>query len=212
MSSGTYSSVILIILQLPFFRATNHYISFCFCLIYYLVCLMVPLFLSLFVSFLSLCNFYSKIYLPIGGSSVHLTTITGQWEYVTTPEAVLPSSIRLIPEIPLVPNTIKLALFFSAYSTIAFVTEPISKRTSVCTFNFLADASCFTSSTIFCPFSFARSKYFAGFYVRCNNIERNKICSIFFCEINSILRSLGRSFRSINGYQDFTDERVICIL
>ena len=68
---------------------------------------MVPLFLSLFVSFLSLCDYYSNIYLPIGESSVHLMTITGQWEYVTTPEAVLPSSIRLIPEIPLVPNTIK---------------------------------------------------------------------------------------------------------
>ena len=77
---------------------------------------------------------------------------------MTTPEAVLPSSIRLIPEIPLVPNTIKLTLLFSAYSTIAFVTEPKSQRTSVCTFTFLADASCFTSSTIFCPYCFARSK------------------------------------------------------
>ena len=89
---------------------------------------------------------------------VHLTTITGQCEDVTTPEVVLPGSIRLIPEIPLVPNTIKLALLFSAYSTIAFVTEPTSQITSVCTFNFLADASCFTSSTIFCPYCFARSK------------------------------------------------------
>ena len=121
----------------------------------YQVCLIVPLFLSPFVSFLSLGNYYSKICLHIGGLPIYLTTITGQWEYVTTPESVLPSSIRLIPEIPLVPNTIKLALFFSAYSTIAFGTEPTSIRTSVCTFNFLTDASCFTSSTIFCPLSSA---------------------------------------------------------
>ena len=55
-------------------------------------------------------------------------------------------------------------------------------------------------------------KNFAGFYVGRNNMERNKVCSIFFCELRSILRSLGRSFRPINGYQDFTDDRVVCIL
>ena len=156
LSSGTFSSVILFILQLPFLEQLIAVFPFVFGLFVYLVCLMVPLFLSLFVSFLLRCNYYSKIYLPIGRSSVHLTTITGQWEYLTTSEAVLPSSIRLIPEIPLVPNTIKLALFFSAYSTIAFDTAPTSIRTSVCTFNFLTDASCFTSSTIFCPFSSAK--------------------------------------------------------
>ena len=63
-----------------------------------------------------LVEYFSK------GWLFHLTTITGQSVYLTTSEAVIPTSIRLIPEIPLVPNTIKLALFFSAYSTITFGT------------------------------------------------------------------------------------------
>jgi len=38
---------------------------------------------------------------------------------MTTPEATLPSIIFFSPESPLVPITIRSALFFSAYSTIA---------------------------------------------------------------------------------------------
>ena len=37
-------------------------------------------------------------------------------------------------------------------------------------------------------------------------MECNKVSSIFFCEVRSILLSLEK-FRSINGYQDFTDDR-----
>ena len=61
----------------------------------------------------------------------YLIIITGQWEYVTTPEAVLPNSIFLIPDMPLVPNTIISIFCFSAYSTISFTTEPTPKITSV---------------------------------------------------------------------------------
>ena len=37
----------------------------------------------------------------------YLTIVTGHDEYVTTPEAVLPSNSFLIPDRPLVPITIK---------------------------------------------------------------------------------------------------------
>ena len=57
----------------------------------------------------------------------YLIIITGQWEYVTTPEAVLPNSTFLIPEMPLVPNTIRSIFSFSAYSTISLTTEPTPK-------------------------------------------------------------------------------------
>ena len=39
--------------------------------------------------------------------NIYFVTKTGQFEYVTTPEAVLPNSSFLNPDLPLVPITIK---------------------------------------------------------------------------------------------------------
>ncbi|MGA7009788.1 MAG: hypothetical protein WB612_08620, partial [Nitrososphaeraceae archaeon] len=53
----------------------------------------------------------------------HLTSKTGQCAYVTTPDAVLPRSNLLNPDIPIVPMTIRSISLFSAYSIIALTTE-----------------------------------------------------------------------------------------
>lgn len=44
----------------------------------------------------------------------YFTTSTGHGAYVTTPEATLPSSILLIPDLPLVPITMRFAFSCSA--------------------------------------------------------------------------------------------------
>lgn len=60
-----------------------------------------------------LCFFYQ----------IYFTTSTGHEEYVTIPEAVLPSNSFFIPKRPLVPTTIKSTFFFSAKSRILLTVD-----------------------------------------------------------------------------------------
>ena len=56
-------------------------------------------------------------------SPYYFTTITGHVAYFTTPDAILPSNIFLISEVPFVPMTMRSAPSDSAYSTIAASTD-----------------------------------------------------------------------------------------
>ena len=66
-------------------------------------------------------------------------------------ESVLPNNIFFIPDMPLVPTTIKSILCSSAYSTIDFTTDVSMMITSVLRLMLVLDALFFTSSTCFCP-------------------------------------------------------------
>ena len=59
-------------------------------------------------------SFFMHTIHDIRNLKFYLTTITGHDEYVTTPEAVLPSNSFLIPDRPLVPITIKSTSLSSA--------------------------------------------------------------------------------------------------
>lgn len=53
----------------------------------------------------------------------YFTTITGHVAYLTTPDAILPSNIFLMLEVPFVPIIMRSAPSESAYSTIAASTD-----------------------------------------------------------------------------------------
>jgi hypothetical protein len=74
------------------------------------------IFISLIVEHLEnyLILFFMHTIHDIRNLKFYLTTITGHDEYVTTPEAVLPSNSFLIPDRPLVPITIKSTSLSSA--------------------------------------------------------------------------------------------------
>ena len=63
--------------------------------------------------------------------NIYFVTKTGQFEYVTTPEAVLPNNSFLNPDLPLVPITIKLILSCWAYWIISpYTANPVNITSS----------------------------------------------------------------------------------
>src|ERR671910_1735097 len=85
----------------------------------------------------------------------YFVTKTGQFAYVTTPEAVLPNSNFLTPDLPLVPITIKSIFSCSAYCIIS----PYTAISVTITFvnNLITGFSFFTISSVLLSQSLASS-------------------------------------------------------